>query len=391
MIVLMVALDALAMCFNYVVNPYGAWRIALINPIFRKLTGDRAQMPYQLRTAAPETILIGSSRVQVAMRIEQGYRDGVLNASVGAATMADLARIIEVSLRNPQLKRIVWGVDFYAFNARIRRVNLTFEARIAFSPRSLIEDSLLSLDALGDSFDMLKRAARGRRRLPLTMASNIPWPTELICDQIAATHAHGLAAVPQTNIETGLAQVQSWFYSNYVFAPELAVRFREIVERARAHHVEVILFVPPMSEYELELIRQGGHWTDFERFKRAVAAVATVWDFAAYNPISHTDDLFLDVLHLKPAAGNEILRMMLGLEASSACGDHLKIITDSAVRLDPSSMDALLRLEERRRDEAASDSSQYSDIASAALRDPAGRQSANASSPRDLRSLFKIK
>jgi len=381
MIVTMVALDAIAMCVNYVVNPYGAWRIALINPIFRKLTGDRAQMPYQLRTTTPETVLIGSSRVQVGMRIEQGYRDGVLNASVGAATMADLARIIDVALRNPRLKRIVWGVDFYAFNARIHRVNPTFEARVAFSPSSLIEDSLLSLGALGDSFDMLKRTVRGRRRLPTTMTSNIPWPMELICDQLAATQAHGLAMVPQTNIETGLAQVQSWFYSNYVFSPEVAMRFRGIVERAQAHHIDVILFVPPMSEYELELIRQGGHWSDFERFKHAVAAVAPVWDFAAYNSISHTDNLFLDVLHLKPAAGNELLRIMFGLDASSACGEDAKIIAKSAVRLDPSSIDALLSEEERMRDQAASDSSRYSHIASAALRDPASRQS--ASGPRD--------
>ncbi len=377
MILLMVALDAIAMGVNYVVNPYGAWRIALIDPIFRKLTGDRAQMPYQLRTTAPETVLIGSSRVQVGMRIEQGYRDGVLNASVGAASMADLSRIIDVALRNLRLKRIVWGVDFYAFNARIHHVNPTFEARVAFSPRSLIEDSLLSLGALGDSFDLVKRAVRGRRRLPPTITSDIPWPMELICDQLAATQAHGLAMVPQTNIENGLAQVQSWFYANYVFAPEIAVRFREIVDRARAHHVEVILFVPPMSEYELELIRQGGHWTDFERFKHAVAAVAPVWDFAAYNGISHTDNLFLDVLHMKPAAGNEILRIMLGLDASSACGEDARIIAKSAVRLDPSSIDAVLSQQERSRDQAASNSSRYSHIASAALRDPASRQSAS--------------
>jgi hypothetical protein len=119
--------------------------------------------------------------------------------------------------------------------------------------------------------------------------------------------------------------------------------------------------------------------------RRTLLISLVFWDFAAYNRISHTDDLFLDVLHLKPAAGNEILRTVLGLEASSACGEHSKIIADSAARLDPSSIDALLRQEERRRNEAASVSSRYSDISSAALRDPTSRQSANDSSPRDLR------
>ena len=78
-VVLMLALGAAvvaaAMGFNYAVNPYGAWRVALVDPIYRKLVADRAQMPYLLRTTAPVTVLIGSSRVQMGMRIEQGYRD----------------------------------------------------------------------------------------------------------------------------------------------------------------------------------------------------------------------------------------------------------------------------------------------------------------------------
>jgi len=376
MFALTVVLIAGATGFNYLVNPYGAWRCELINPIYRNLTGDRAQMPYQLWTTAPETLLIGSSRVQVAMRIEQGYRDGVLNASIGAATMPEIAQIVTRALQNPQLRRIVWGVDFYAVNGRLHHVNPSFEARLALEPGMLVEDSLLSLDALGDSVDELKRAIRGRGKLKPTVAANIPWPPELICTQFVAQRSHGLVAATPANIKSALAQVQSWFYADYEFSPEVAAHFREVVELARAHKVEVILFVPPMSEYELELIRQGGRWPDFERFKRAVAAAGPAWDFAAYNRLARADDLFLDVLHLKPAAGNEILRIMLRMKPLSCDGDA-KIVAESAVQIDSASVDGVLMREAHERDEAAATATRYAEIAAAALRDPASHAAAN--------------
>jgi hypothetical protein len=373
MAALSIVLLAGAMGFNYSVNPYGAWRSAAVDPIYRELTGDRAQMPYQLWTTAPETLLIGSSRVQVGMRIEQGYRAGVLNASLGAASIPELAQIVILALKNRNLKRIVWGVDFFAFNARRHHINTSFDARIALDPRMLIEDSLLSLDATRDSFDMVGRALRGRGRLKPMRSSDVPWPMELICAQFVAQRLHGLAVTSPRNIEIGLASVQRSFYANYEFSPEVAALFRDVVETARAHNVEVILLVPPMTEYELELIRQGGHWQDFERFKRAMAATGPFWDFAAYNQLARTDDLFLDVLHLKPAAGNEILRIMLG-EKFNTCHDDADVVAESALRVDAGSIDRVLAIEERARDEATAPDSRYTRTAAMALRDPTDYQ-----------------
>ena len=359
--------------FNYCVNPYGAWRIEVVDPIYRNLTGDRAQMPYQLRTTAPQTLLIGSSRVQEGMRIEQGYRAGVLNASLGAAGISDLARIVTIALRNPKLKRIVWGVDFYAFNAHRHHLNPSFQERIAFAPTALVEDSLLSLNAMNDSFEVLKRNLQGPRKLKPTIAANVPWPPELICAQFIAQRSHGLALARATNIEIGLAQVHAWFYRNYEFSPTIAAHFRDVVNLARAHNIEVILFVPPMSEYELEVIRQAGLWPEFERFKRTVAAAGPMWDFGAYNRLAKADDLFLDVLHLKPAAGNEILRIMLGLEPA-VCGVDSAVVDTSALQIDSNSIDRALALEARERDQATVDESRYSRLAAAALRDSAAGQ-----------------
>ena len=243
-------------------------RSKFINPIFRKVKRERLVTPYLLRIARPETLLLGSSRVLMGMRIEQGDRDGVMNAAIKGASLPEISRIVDVALQNPRLKRIVWGVDFFAFSTRWRSRDPNFNARIADNPAARLEDTLLSLDALGDGFDMYKRSLRGLARLTPTMKAAVPWPMELICDQYLKDRMDGLDLATPTQVEMQLRQV-IYLYQGYEFSSAQLEIFRGTVDRIRAHNVQLVLFVPPMSEYELELIRQSGHWADFEQFKRA--------------------------------------------------------------------------------------------------------------------------
>ena len=80
----------LAAAVNYLVNPYGAWRIELFNPIFRNILDERVAVPYMIRTAEPQTLLIGDSRVRWGMGIEQGERYGVMNAAMLGATLNEM-------------------------------------------------------------------------------------------------------------------------------------------------------------------------------------------------------------------------------------------------------------------------------------------------------------
>ena len=294
---------------NYLFNPYGAWRIALIDPIFRRVEHERVVMPYLLRTAEPDTLLLGSSRVYMGMHIEQGERGGFLNAALSGATIAQLSRELDVALDNPRLKRVVWGVDFFAFDKKWKRHDSNFERRIAGSVALKFEDTLLSLDTLGDGYKYFERARRGAKKLPPTMTAAMPWPMAMICRQFMATRDHGLHSVSATEVEEQLAQDLPE-YSTYSFSDDTLKLFRDAVARAKSRGVEVIPFVPPFSQYELELIRQGGRWATFQNFKRELAAVAPYWDFSGYNAIARSDDLFMHVMHFKVAAGQMMLRIV---------------------------------------------------------------------------------
>ncbi len=352
---------------TWLLNPYGATRSTFINPIFRKVKRERLVTPYLLQASQPETLLLGSSRVLIGMRIEQGERDGVMNAAMNGARLAQISPIVDVALQNPHLKRIVWGVDFFAFNSRWTLDDQNFNARISDNPRARLEDTLLSLDALGDGFNLLKRSRRGRAGLPATMRAEMPWPMALICNQYVADRIDGMDELTPTQITNQLHQVMHLLYGRYEYSQAQEDIFRATVERIRAHNIELVLFVPPMNQYELELIRQSGHWGDFERFKRAVAAAGPFYDFATYNEMSRHLEFYLQVIHFKASVGHQILRKMLGLE-DHPCDDEARIVGDSVIRADESSINGILTTEALMRDQAIEHDSQYSRLASEAVR-----------------------
>jgi hypothetical protein len=351
---------------TWLLNPFGATRSRFIDPIFRKVKRERLATPYMLRIAQPETLLLGSSRVLMGMRIEQGERDGVMNAAIKGATLDQISRIVDVGLLNPRLKRIIWGVDFFAFGAHWTREDREFDARIADRPATRLEDTLLSLDALGDGFDLFKRSLRGRARLKPTMTAAVPWPMPLICREYVTDRMDGLDVGTPGQIALQLRQI-GYLYRRYQFSPAQLQRFRDTVQRIRAHHVELLLFVPPMSEYELELIRQSGHWGDLENFKRSLVTVAPFYDFAAYNGMAPRDQFYLQVIHFKAAPGHQIMRLLMGIDAAP-CNEDARIVAESAVPVDAASIDRVIASEAQMRDRASAQASRYSRAAADAVR-----------------------
>jgi hypothetical protein len=360
------ALAGAGVAFNYLVNPYGAWGPRLIDPVFRKIDQERVATPYLLRSQRPDTVLLGSSRVLMGMRIEQGCRDGFLNAALSAATVPQLAAELDVALTNPSLKRIVWGVDFFAFNANWHPSDPNFESRINGSREELVTDTLLSLTEFEDGYDFVRSWMRGARRLPAEARAAVPWSMDFICDRLNAPDRRGLQTTGAAEIETELAQDLP-DYASYRFGPATMELFRSAIERARARGVEVVLFVPPMSRYELELIRQTGRWDAFQDFKRKLATVGPFWDFSGYNDLSHIDASFMHVMHFKTAVGYLMLRIMLGDHDPRHCSPTVDVVRRAAMRVDGGSIGSVLALQDQRMRESMESESQYSKIAAAAL------------------------
>jgi hypothetical protein len=366
-LMLMLTTAAIAVCvgLNFALNPYGAWQVRLIDPVFRKVEQEHVVTPYLLRSTEPEMLLLGSSRVWRGMRIEQGERDGVMNAALKGATIPQLSEIVSLALKNPRLRRIVWGVDFFAFEEKWGREGADFDARMAGSLGYRLEDTLISLGALEDGLGELRRAIRGVGKLQPTERALLPWPMPLVCSDLERHQQNGLAGAKSEEIEAQAVNVLR-YYVGYRSSARFREIFRETVENARRHGVEVILFVPPMTAYEIELIRQTGNWNAFQNWKRELLKAGSFQDFSGYNEIGRTDSAFIDIMHFKPAVGQIILHNLLGGKLEP-CSKLAALVANSAVRIDETSIARELAAQDRMLETETRSDSRYSKIAARAI------------------------
>jgi hypothetical protein len=349
---------------NWIVNPYGAWRSRAIDPAYRfsettrNEAGERVTTAYRIRAEQPTNLLVGSSRVVVGMYIERGARDGVFNASMSGASLAEIAAVLRLATANPRLKRVIWGVDFYAFDERFvgfrhpeTRVRLEGGEREVMVMR--IKETLLSAQALDDSRKVLLRAARGGSK-PGPFAAPVPWPEEVIRARLVDPGRPGLAQADDASRKT---QLVNWVgnYSGYRPSEPLGYLFRDAIGGVRAAGLDVVLFVPPLSRCELEAIDQTGSWGAFQAWKRQLLEAGPYWDFSGYGKLDRMESLFLDVAHFWPAVGHVMLREFLG-QGCRNCGAVADIVRDTGVWVEAATIDAhLARQETARRAERSRD------------------------------------
>jgi hypothetical protein len=366
MLAALAALTGAAMLFNFVVNPYGAWRHRLVSQIYyREREGhDRIIAPYMLQSTEPNTVLVGASRVLMGMPIDQGLKDGILNAAMAAALPEEIGRVMEVALRNPHLKRVIWGLEFFSFDARLIGNPETY-ARLNRNLRLLVLDNLLSAEALDYGSHLLLRAFEGRSHLDLQVREPIPWPEDYICERFVRHPERGMVATGEPG---ALRQItlETPYHQNANCCDEVMHNFAKTVDQIRRRRVEPIIFVPPLSEYELEAIRQNGVWPVFQQWKRDLTRILPYyWDFSGYTRLARTDTMFLDVLHVKPEVGMTILRRLLG-KPDSGCA-QMGVVVDAGLRVDSHNIDQVLALQDQGEQAANAEPNKYLAVVSRAI------------------------
>jgi hypothetical protein len=340
---------------NFLVNPYGAWPSTVVDRIFLKVSigSDRIATPYRLRIERPHTIIVGTSRMLEGMRIEQGMRDGVLNAALCGGSLDETAHVLQLALQNPALRRVVWGVDFTTFCSQLigyrdRLTPLRFAADWALRVR----EGLLSFDTLAVSGRTMLRALGGETRLPRLRRAPIPWSEPLIQESLAALPRNDLAA-RERELEDHL---EGWlaFYRWYEWSDRQLRLYADLIAQLRGRGLDTVVFLPPMSVYELELIHRAGAWDIFQSWKRQLANSGPYWDFSGYNAIATRDDLFTGhvIVHFQPAVGHTILRAVLG-HACAGCGALAHEIIAAGVRVDATTVEAHLHQQDLARQQYA--------------------------------------
>jgi len=298
------------------------------------------------------------------MPIEQGYRDGFLNAALQGIDAEEAVEVVRVALHNPKLKRIVWGLDFFSFD-EARSADRATMARLRGDFWTAFSEALLNLEALDDGRREFNRAWYGRRALRGRWKISIPWPQAELCRMHVQVDPGGLGSLSDAKISAQLIGDLP-DYTHYRLSEHKLRDYAEVVALARRRGVQVIAFVPPITAYDLEMMRISGKWSTFQQWKIKLIAGGPYWDFSGYNEVAFSPAFFKDVMHFKPAVGFQLLRQLLEMN-SSGCPAQTRMISESGVWVDNDTICDVLNAQQAQMRSATKRETVFADTAKKAM------------------------
>ena len=317
-------LGLVAAC-NWLINPYGVFAapeivgVNHLKPEQKNLA--RIYKAFDLRRKQPEVILFGSSRVEEGLNIEHPALVGkdnyqLYNAGFQAGNPYEILKYLELAIaKNPQLKKVVLGVDFFMFNENLLNQETFSEARLKSSyPVKDALSFLVSFDALTSSKD-----------------------TVLVSRQNSE---------PSKQEEQSLKSFQFWIkeflrneqlYAEYKFSENKLANFRQIVELCQQNQIELTVFISPLHVTLLETINVAGLWSEFESWKQAISSITPVWDFAYYNSVT-TETVqtemshYLDSSHYSQETGDLVLKRIFNTNLIGIPLDFGRLVTSENIK-----------------------------------------------------------
>lgn len=304
---------------NWSVDPYATFhRLAQ-----QDVLNERVFKSVSLAQQPAQTVLLGNSLVDLGFA---NTGNGVHNLAIFGQTLHETHRLMQQLVQHSPPQRVWLGLDFYAFNALAPVPSDFTEANfVASRPWQLA----FSISTGADAWKKLRHNGMGE-----------------CCD------AQGFRALPATPI----ADYPRAFANNervYLmekYLPFPACRFayqrgneantldefRDILQLAQQHHIELVLFIPPSHALQWETLAVAGLWSDWENWKRQLfmlnqrvaqqsgRAAFALWDFSGYHTIN-TEPVppagsgaqmtgYTDSAHFSPAVGAQLLARLQGAE-----------------------------------------------------------------------------
>lgn len=300
--------------FNLAIDPQDIfktpnyWKInhAKIN----KDNNDRLFKAVDIIRLQPTNLIAGSSRTKQGIDPESpvlSSEQNFYNLAINGPNFYEVRRYIEHAIYNqPELERIVLGVDFFMFNQDLEN-QPTFKNSRLEKKRIIIDDkikNLFSLDVLSTSLDTVKASKKSPQTIDDDYGDN--------------------GFMPNRNFNNGESiwrfqqSIKLFFslHSEYQFSQAYGDDFKKIVELCKQNNIELIVFISPAHATNWESIYTMKRWDVFEQWKRDLVTVIPVWDFSGYNsvttePIAKYMKNYVDNSHYTPEIGNSILQRIL--------------------------------------------------------------------------------
>ncbi len=375
--------------FNITIDPYGMYRLIEVKgfnlhkpAIYNRIRLFKA---YDIRRIKPDSIVLGTSRSHVAMRMfHEGWDPTAkirYNLAFDGATTKEMYFYLRYAEAIHPLKQVVLGLDTYHPTLAPASTRPDFDQALLGENRSLIssvrmmlEDLklLASVDTFFASIATLRSQHTGE---PEWFAAD----GQRLGDIFFRTFEDKFRTCPRDyfeeidRMEVGfklpdrkLASVTSIkavsvSASSQKTADETSLGYiRRIVRFCRENHIDLRIFITPEHAHQAEISAAVGTWPSVEEAKRnlvhLLAEDATMhpeelpiplYDFSGYNSITteplpkpgSRDEMkyYWDSSHFKEIVGDFVLDRLFGI---SRPGHHVP--ADFGIRLTPATIESAL-------------------------------------------------
>ncbi len=324
--------------FNWWIDPYGIYHEQEIYGINHDKPSqeynDRLYKAIAIINHKPNTLLLGSSRVKRGLDPHHpSLQDAspVYNLGLNNANIYELRRYLEHSItNNPQLKRVILGLDFFMFNEHSQMPKTFAEYRLNKTHITFPDllNTTLSLDTLQASQKTIQKSLKTRKS-ELNSSEDGFIPYQPMRDGNTTIRFHG-----STKLYLKL-------HSDYKLSETHLKEFTHIVSICQQNHIDLIVYFSPAHAIHLESIYAPGKWSVLEEWKRQIVQIIPVWDFFNYNtvttePLTEEMNYYVDESHYTKPVGDLLLTRIFG--------DRLEQVPpDFGLLLTPENINHILR------------------------------------------------
>jgi hypothetical protein len=295
---------------------------------------------YDVLRAAPNTLILGSSRVDIGLDAQNSawpvVDRPVYNLGLSAASPYVSYRYLQHALSRSRVALVVLGLDFEYFLTgpfAYRPKNPDFELRLAVTrdgTRNAVQrwqhirdllHATISLDALTDSIATLVASSND---MSSDLISGNRYDA-IVRRRSGVLGAHAFAALSNLG---GIREFHGHRRNYFAMADVQA-----ILDLCESRSIRVIVFINPVHADRLEMLDLLGDWQAFEEWKRELVALAAryqgkdggsripLWDFSGYDsystePVSvggQSMHYFWEPSHYTPALGAAIVKRIFGV------------------------------------------------------------------------------
>ncbi len=307
--------------FNYVIDPYGIWQVVRIKGLNWQKSERRDQnylfKAVDLIKKRPRTLLLGSSRAAFALNPDNpvftpGQLKPVYNAALTGGHMHALRRYVEHAIyNNPDIKLIIWGMDFFAFNRNVKLASSYREDRLGRHHllASDVIEVLWSLDALNASWRTINSNRNRPKYTPYFDNGQLS-----AMDMASLAKRKGMIKRFDNSLKLYLNSRTR--FADYQDSPTAWQELEHVLQLARKHDITMRLYISPVHMAMFEALHQRKLWSAYKDWLRHIARLHPLTDFSGPGPITGEAirkemNYYWDVSHFRSEVGDRILTQLL--------------------------------------------------------------------------------